>query len=419
MRLQPDLEAARAYARAGEYRTLPVSTELLSDVRTPMEVLRALKYVSSHCYLLESVAGDEQWGHYTFLGYDPSLEIRCLNGEMHIGSVVLETNEPSRYIRQILAQYHSQLLANLPPFTGGLVGYFSYDYLKYAEPTLRLDAADSECFQDVDLMLFDKVICFDHYRQKIILMVNIDLNNVETEYNRAAMVLEEMKRLVTSGTPRREKPGRLLGEVRPLFSKQEFCDMVEKARRHIYEGDIFQIVLSNRLEAPYEGSLLNAYRVLRTKNPSPYMFYLSGTDVEVAGASPETLEKDEFAPLCRRFGVELISLIAPTSENRIAMIAREAEGFLYIVSSLGVTGVRSEITTDLGAMVRLVRQVTDVPCAIGFGISTPAQAQAMAALSDGAIVGSAIVKLIAEHGEAAAPYAGAYVKAMKDAVARA
>ena len=130
-------------------------------------------------------------------------------------------------------------------------------------------------------------------------------------------------------------------------------------------------------------------------------------------------EKDEFAPLCRRFGVELISLITPTSENRIAMIAREAEGFLYIVSSLGVTGVRSEITTDLGAMVRLVRQVTDVPCAIGFGISTPAQAQAMAALSDGAIVGSAIVKLIAEHGEAAAPYAGAYVKAMKDAVARA
>lgn len=149
------------------------------------------------------------------------------------------------------------------------------------------------------------------------------------------------------------------------------------------------------------------------------MFYLSGTDVEVAGASPETLVKDEFAPLCRRFGVELISLIAPTSENRIAMIAREAEGFLYIVSSLGVTGVRSEITTDLGAMVRLVRQVTDVPCAIGFGISTPAQAQAMAALADGAIVGSAIVKLIAEHGEAAAPYAGAYVKAMKDAVARA
>lgn len=293
MRLQPDLEAARAYARAGEYRTLPVSTELLSDVRTPMEVLRALKYVSSHCYLLESVAGDEQWGRYTFLGYDPSLEIRCLNGEMHIGSVVLETNEPSRYIRQILAQYHSPRLANLPPFTGGLVGYFSYDYLKYAEPTLRLDAADSECFQDVDLMLFDKVICFDHYRQKIILMVNIDLNNVETEYHRAAMVLEEMKRLVTSGTPRREKPGRLLGEVRLLFSKQEFCDMVEKARRHIYEGDIFQIVLSNRLEAPYEGSLLNAYRVLRTKNPSPYMFYLSGTDVEVAGASPETLVKLE------------------------------------------------------------------------------------------------------------------------------
>ena len=127
-------------------------------------------------------------------------------------------------------------------------------------------------------------------------------------------------------------------------------------------------------------------------------------------------EKDEFQPLCRACGVDLISLVAPTSENRIAMIAREAEGFVYIVSSLGVTGTRSEIKTDLSSIVSVVRANTDVPCAIGFGISTPEQAGAMAALSDGAIVGSALVKLLAKYGTAAPEAIEAFVRSMKDAM---
>ena len=127
-------------------------------------------------------------------------------------------------------------------------------------------------------------------------------------------------------------------------------------------------------------------------------------------------EKEEFLPACRKYGVDFISLIAPTSENRIAMIAREAEGFLYIVSSLGVTGERSEIKTGLASIVSLVRENTDIPCAIGFGISTPEQAKKMADLSDGAIVGSAIVKLLAQHGKDAPEHIGAYVKEMKDAL---
>lgn len=127
-------------------------------------------------------------------------------------------------------------------------------------------------------------------------------------------------------------------------------------------------------------------------------------------------EKEEFLDVCRAYDVDLISLIAPTSENRIAMIAREAEGFIYIVSSLGVTGTRSEIRTDLQSIVEVVHQNTSVPCAIGFGISRPDQAKKMAAISDGAIVGSAIIKLLAQYGREAAPYVGEYVKAMKDAV---
>lgn len=129
-------------------------------------------------------------------------------------------------------------------------------------------------------------------------------------------------------------------------------------------------------------------------------------------------EKEEFLSLCRKYGVDLDSLIAPTSENRIAMIAKEAEGFLYIVSSLGVTGTRSEIKTDLASIVDVVRQNTEIPCAIGFGISTPEQAEKMAGIADGAIVGSAIVKLIAQYGKDAPDYVGKYVKSMKDAVLR-
>ena len=127
-------------------------------------------------------------------------------------------------------------------------------------------------------------------------------------------------------------------------------------------------------------------------------------------------EKEEFSSICKRYGIDLISLVAPTSEGRIAQIARDAEGFVYVVSSLGVTGARSEITTDIGTMVRLIRENTDLPCAVGFGISTPEQARKMAALSDGAITGSAIVQLMALHGKDAVPYVSEYVKTMKQAV---
>ena len=127
-------------------------------------------------------------------------------------------------------------------------------------------------------------------------------------------------------------------------------------------------------------------------------------------------EKDEFQPICREYGVDLISLIAPTSENRISMIAKEAEGFIYVVSSLGVTGVRSEITTDLPSIIKVIRENTSLPCAIGFGISTPEQAKKMADISDGAIVGSAIIKLLEKYGKDAPKRIGEYVKSMKDAI---
>ncbi|MBQ8288592.1 MAG: anthranilate synthase component I [Clostridia bacterium] len=293
MNINPSLNEVRIIAAAGQYKVLPISCEILSDICTPIEALRKLKKLSTHCYLLESVAEKEKWGRYTFLGYDPKLDISCVDGKMKIGSVTVNTDKPSDVIRQILADYKSPRFAHLPSFTGGLVGYFSYDYLAYSEPAVRTDVQDTEAFKDVDLMLFDKVIAFDNFRQKIILIVNMPLDDPETGYNKAVMELNQLALLLRNGEKKNEPGGKLLGEVTPLFEKEEFCGMVEKAKHYIREGDIFQIVLSNRLSAPFEGSLLNTYRVLRTINPSPYMFYFSGTDVEVAGASPETLVKLE------------------------------------------------------------------------------------------------------------------------------
>ena len=293
MTITPSLDRAKELAATGRYDILPVSCELLSDFITPIEALRVLKNVSTHCYLLESAWANDRWGRYTFLGFDPKLEITCKDGELRAGGIRIHTDDPSGYLRQVLAEHRGPRFDHLPSFTGGLVGYFSYDYLGYSEPAVRREAEDQEAFQDVDVMLFDKVIAFDNFRQKIVLIVNMSLDDVEVGHARAVLELERLRDLLRTGEKRRERGGRLTGPIVPLFGKERFCAMVERAKDHIREGDIFQIVLSNRLSAPFEGSLLNTYRMLRTINPSPYMFYFSGTDVEVAGASPETLVKLE------------------------------------------------------------------------------------------------------------------------------
>ena len=280
-----------------EYKCAPVRCEIMSDIRTPIEVLKIIKGLSKHSYILESVENQERWGRYTFLGFDPTLDITYMNGTLEITgenrSDTIETDDPGRYMREILAEYKSPVIKGMPSFTGGLVGYFAYDYIKHVEKSLDLECVDEGNFKDCDLMLFDKVIAFDNLMQKIVFVGNVRADDVDNSYDETCKDLEKIADIVVNGKPTDEPSGRLLSEVRPLFDKERYCEMVEKAKYHIKEGDIFQIVLSNRLEADYEGSMLNVYRVLRTLNPSPYMFYFSGTDVEVAGASPETLVKLE------------------------------------------------------------------------------------------------------------------------------
>lgn len=296
-----DFQTIRKYAEG--YKAVPVAKEILSDITTPIEVLKRLKKVSRHVYILESVMNQAYWGRYTFLGYNPKLEVTCTNGSMTVKNIVtgeVQTEPvgvgkkyatPGDYMRELLQDYKSPTIPGLPSFTGGLVGYFSYDYIKYSEPVLNLDAADEDGFKDCDMMLFDQVIAFDNIMQRMVLITNISTENLEEGYAKALTELDEMEHLVTEGEKALIPKGKLLSEFRPLFNREAYCSMVERARKYIYEGDIFQVVLSNRLEADFAGSLLDCYRMLRAENPSPYMFYFSSDDMEIAGASPETLVK--------------------------------------------------------------------------------------------------------------------------------
>ena len=288
----PSKEEAERLSTEG-FGTVPVSRTILADVRTPIEVLNALMRIDTHCYILESIEDRQRWGRYTFLGFDPLLDIVCSDGSVTVssddGEEVFPDVQPTHVIRDVLSNYRSPKLEGMPPFTGGLVGYFAYDYIKYAEPSLRIDSGDDEGFKDADLMLFDKVIAFDNFRQTITVIVNILPGR--RGYAEACAIIDSVVETIKTGKPRDHVPVRLGSDFTPLFSEEQYRSMVVRAKEHIREGDIFQVVLSNRLEAEMDGSLLDVYRVLRTTNPSPYMFYFSGSDIEVAGASPETLVK--------------------------------------------------------------------------------------------------------------------------------
>ena len=298
--MYPNLEEVKKIAAEGIYKRVPVCREMFSDSYTPVEVMRIIREASRQCYLLESAGQSENWGRYTFLGYDPSLEITCSNGLVtvrktnHAGKETIEervVKHPGVVLREILEQYKTPAMENMPPFTGGLVGYFSYDYIKYSEPKLKLEPHGDDDFRDMDLMLFDGVIAFDNYKQKLYLIIGVMTDDPENSYKDAERKLDEMANLIKYGDKKRFQPLKLKTDITPKFTVSEYADMVRKAKHYIHEGDIFQVVLSNPLRAEVEGSLFDTYRVLRATNPSPYMFYFSSDDIEIAGASPETLVK--------------------------------------------------------------------------------------------------------------------------------
>ena len=222
--ITPDINEAKRLAASGEYKVIPVMKSVPSDYTTPIEVMRILKNVSKHCFMLESVEDAKQWGRYTFLGYDPKLELTCIDHELTVKSgmtITQHVDHPGDYIRQILAENKSVRIEGMPSFTGGLVGYFSYDYIKYAEPSLKITAKDEESFKDVDLMLFDKVIAFDNLKQEIHIIVNIKVDDIETEYNRALKETADITRLLREGEKAKIQPLKLLSDFTPLFNEEQ------------------------------------------------------------------------------------------------------------------------------------------------------------------------------------------------------
>lgn len=214
------------------FKVVPVSKEIAEGEKTPMEVLRKLKKVSTQCYLLESVEKQKKRGRYTFLGFEPEAEVTCMDGKVVIQKKETETIKntihPKEVIQKILEEYKSPKIEGYPPFTGGFVGYFSYDYAKYSEPSLHLSKAGNEEFQDMDLMLFNKVIAFDHVRKKIIVIVNVKTEKIEEEYARAIKEIDRIIDLIENGIPLEHIKGSLESEYRTLFSKEAYCDMVYK-----------------------------------------------------------------------------------------------------------------------------------------------------------------------------------------------
>ena len=274
---------------AAEYSTIPVCREIYADMTTPIALLRRLQARSKRFFLLESVEGGEKWARYSFLGYDPILRATCKNGTVKFEGVqnrTVQTDKPLDVLREVLAGYRAPRIEGLPPFTGGFVGYFAYAMLGYAEPRLSIKRGD---WDDFDLLLFDKVIAYDHFRQKIVLIVNMRTDSVMENYGRACAELESMAALVTDQSPL----PLLRADEKPQFTcnvtEAQYAEIVNKTREYIFDGDIFQAVQSRRFVSPYAGSLLPAYRVLRTTNPSPYMVFLSIDGDEIMCSSPETL----------------------------------------------------------------------------------------------------------------------------------
>ena len=287
----PDYETTKHYEK--DYNIIPVCREIYADVVTPITLLRKLAQIDSKFFLLESVEGGNKWGRFSFLGVNPLLQISAKSGVVTLKSGAIEQKmqrDPMEALREQLKKYKTPKIEGMPSFTGGFVGHFSYEMFGYAEPKLKLKTSE---FDEYNLMLFDKVIAYDHLKQKIIVIVNYYSDKGEQGYNAATLEIDKIINLIYDNTPLTPEIAQKEVDFTCNTSKEEYCAMVEKTKHYIREGDIFQGVISRRFEADYHSSLLNTYRVLRTTNPSPYMYFIQCDDLQIAGTSPETMVKLE------------------------------------------------------------------------------------------------------------------------------
>lgn len=279
--------------KAQGYGRAPLYICMLADLATPVQCLCEVKKRYGDCFLFESIEGGERIARYSFIGVKPAMYICLADGELTVkrgGELSKErVTDPNARIRELLGKCRQPEIEDLPPFTGGLVGYFSYEYYKYYENAHFLPAGR---FGDCRLMLFDRVIAYDNFSHKIFVIVNVDLGGqIQSAYSGALSDIADMANIIRGGGCQPSEGCEITSDFSMQFTRGQYMDNVERAKTFVREGDIFQCVPSNIWTAKLKGSLFPAYRILRTTNPSPYMIYFNMGEVELAGASPETLVK--------------------------------------------------------------------------------------------------------------------------------
>ncbi|GIO55266.1 anthranilate synthase component I [Paenibacillus cineris] len=300
--LNPSKE--QVIALAGQYNLIPVVKRLLADMETPIRIFQ--RYAQRECaFLLESVEGGSQWARYSFIGTDPFMMISGKKGEIVLeqgGQKQLMKGKPVEELKALLRTYRSPKLDDLPPFTGGAIGFFGYDLLQYYEK-LPAHQVDDLGMDDIRFMFCDTVIVFDHVKQQILLVGNVHVKEGDNDeairktYDEVDRRLEEIAGQLQEQGPRENVNGRSipvdidLGEIKSNMTKEQYMANVRQAQEYIRAGDIFQVVLSQRFHIETEVSPLHVYRVLRTLNPSPYMYYLKMHEEIIVGTSPEALVK--------------------------------------------------------------------------------------------------------------------------------
>ncbi|MDY3971900.1 MAG: anthranilate synthase component I [Clostridia bacterium] len=282
-----------------EYNMIPLTVECYADMDTPISVFKRMQ-TEKDCFLLESIGQNHVTARYSFIGRNPFINFKSLGDEITIsdytGKTKTYTGKPMEELENLIGKYKAPKLEGLPSFNGGAVGFFAYDIIRQYEylPNVNPDELN---IPDMQFMLMDEIIAFDHIRQKIVIVVNIHAEgDIENQYNKATGRLLDIRQEMSDLSALMEKEKREYRSTSKMMSnmtKEEFCANVEKAKEYIKNGDIFQVVLSQRFTVETNVSPFNVYRALRLINPSPYMYYLNFGDYQIAGASPEMLVRVE------------------------------------------------------------------------------------------------------------------------------
>lgn len=274
-----------------EYQMVPVFYEVLADYMTPIRMFQALRKEGTPCFMLESVENKDQWGRYSFIGINPKSEIKISGKELEVNGVKQEEEFKMSYLSDLIEKYKSPVMEDYPKLTGGLIGYFGYDMIRQVEKKLTNVPEDDLEMPECHLCMYDEIIAFDHLANKAVIIQNIHKgDNIKQKYeeleDKAELILHKMERPVSLSKDR-FTPAKT--EVTSNLTKEQYEANVKKAKEYIKNGDIFQVVLSQRFEVETDVDPFDVYRCLRTSNPSPYLYFFDFIDYQVVGASPEKL----------------------------------------------------------------------------------------------------------------------------------